>query len=163
MRVRPQTVFTLLIAIGLALLIVSTRSWSPTSRLFPLAIAVPALVLTLVQLVLDLRRRPAADGEEPPPIMDMSPDPSIPPEVVMPRALRMFGWLAGLMVGSWLVGFHIAVPAFMLLYYLIQARSSWLVAIVSTGVTSLLLFGLFDYLIHVYFPPSFLSQLLSGS
>ena len=50
------------------------------------------------------------------------------------RWVRIFGTTAGLMIGVWVLGFHIAVPAYTMFYLIMFGKMKWYWTIVPRGV-----------------------------
>ncbi len=55
MKIRPQTFFSLLVALFFGLLVWEAKEWRIQARLFPWVVGFPMLVLAAVHLVMDLR------------------------------------------------------------------------------------------------------------
>lgn len=68
------------------------------------------------------------------------------------RTWEIFGWIYGFILVLWLLGFHLAVPLTVFLY-LVQHRERWTVTIGLTAGSAVALWSIFDYLLHLPFPP----------
>jgi hypothetical protein len=104
-----------------------SQRWNPGVALLP-RIACGCGVL--VWLVYVARRvRPAAGQGQ---IMDLGFDEGeLERHVVIGRTLRFVLTTAGLFLGIWLIGFHIAVPIYMVLYLRIYGGVRWWVAVLA--------------------------------
>lgn len=150
MRISGYTInatFTFLIFILLIIALYTTREWSFQARLFPWTIGIPAIALALLQLLLDVFKK-KTDEDQDQGIMDLQVDRSIPPEQVVRRAANVFGWIFGLFITIWLLGFIISLPLFVLTYMSFQSRESWLSSLSWTVFTLIFMIGLFHYILR---------------
>lgn len=154
----PDFLLSVLVAAGVGFGLWETRSWPEEARLVPLFVGLPVLLLAAVQLGREAlhavrgRSGPSAD------ILDLSFDSSVPSSVAMQRGAIFFGWIVGLLLGIWLFGFLIAVPAYVLLYLKTQARASWRLTLVLTASMALLEVGLYDQILSTRWPAAALSD-----
>ena len=152
MRVETRTLFTAVLATGLAVAIYTARDWPFETRMLPWALGIPGLLMTLIQLLLDLRGAGRDEESVPADLIDLPSDTSLSPEIVARRASTFFGWFLGLIAGVWLFGFFIAVPAFVCLYLLLRAQERWWSALIYTGLTLAFLWLVFDRILRVLWP-----------
>ena len=128
----------------------SAREWPYATRLFVWAISVPTLLCLIAQLGIDLRRtKQPGTWENVVDTADLPVDRSIPLQIVFSRGMNFLGWFLGLFVGIWLIGFQVALPLFLILYLLTQARSGWLLSLVVAGSVMIVQFVLFDRLLQI--------------
>ena len=154
LRVNPGALFTLLILLIFFGGVFTARQWQFQARLFPWTIGIPALLLCVAQLAMDLFRTTESDNsDDVSGLMDLPVDRSVPVSVVVHRAVNSFGWIIGFMLVIWLIGFIISVPLFVLLYLLIQAREKLWVSLVYTGAMLIFLLGVFHQVLHIPWPP----------
>lgn len=130
----------ILLAAGYA--VFAARGWQWKAALFPLAIGIPLLCLALIEAIWAFRSKEAA-GE------------SMPRGIALPWAW-MFAFLASIV----LLGFPIAVAAFLLVYLKVQAKEGWLFSIVLTALVWGAFYGLFDSMLHLPFPAGWLFEWL---
>jgi putative tricarboxylic transport membrane protein len=83
---------------------------------------------------------------------------NLPPSVVTSRFLRYFGWLAAFLAVSTLIGFLPSVFLLVLLQSRLEFGQSWMFAIVSSVIVSVLLFLFFDTIFHLAWPVSVLGE-----
>ena len=153
-RFNPGALFTLLILLIFFGGVFTARQWQFQARLFPWTIGIPALLLCVAQLAMDLFRTTESDNsDDVSGLMDLPVDRGIPVSVVVRRAVNSFGWIIGFMLVIWLIGFIISVPLFVLLYLLIQAREKLWVSLVYTGAMLIFLLGVFHQVLHIPWPP----------
>jgi len=144
MRYNPNIWFDLFV---LALLGYGLWSISnfPTAeaRQFPTVIGVPALVLAVVQLFLDARKRTTDEG--PAAILDLPVDASIPPRIGLLRAAKAFGWILGFAGATLLFSLYVSLWAFVPPYLVVEAKASWRAALFTTAMVALVIFGVLGY------------------
>ena len=146
-----QIVFTLLMLVFFAFFVWEAKDWRPQARLYPWAIGSPMLVLALLQLVLALKgvEKKSDPGDTP---VDFQFSQTMDNSVARRRTLNIFSWIFGFLAGIWLLGFSLAVPAFVFLYLKVQSRERWLLSLALTGGAWLLFWGLFERLLRIPFP-----------
>jgi len=153
MKLKPQTIFNLLVLVFFVVFIYEAKDWRLQARLYPWAIGIPMLAIAIIYAFWELKGRPqkpAAQTSNTP--MDFQFTKGIDPVVARRRALTMFGWIFGFFAGIWLFGFHITIPAFVFLYLKVQSGEKWAISIALTAAAWLLFWGLFDWLLRLPFP-----------
>ncbi|MGH7848491.1 MAG: tripartite tricarboxylate transporter permease [Candidatus Binatia bacterium] len=146
-------VFTLLVVAFFAWTLWEAREWWFRARLFPWAIGFSGLALAFAQLYLDTgvlmktRRKRLVKARI--------------KSVVKKRTLGIAAWILGFFAAIWLLGFPIAVPLTTFLYLKIGAEERWPITTALTFIAWILFYGLFDYALHVPFPPGLLVDWLA--
>jgi hypothetical protein len=154
---------SIFITIIIAIAVVTATRWSWDTRLFPIVIGIPALLMALYQVIVEFKRwRQSAGPEQAPPaqIMDISIDQSIPKEVVARRTAVALAWIFSLVLAIWLVGFLIATPLFVFFYLRYEARATYPMAVLVAAVTLLFIWGLFDQILHTAWPDAVIFRIL---
>lgn len=121
------------------------------ARLYPLAIGIPMLILAIIQVFLDLKgvqSKPDSGGAP----VDFQVTQTVDPIVAKKRAIIIFSWIVGFLVGIWLLGFPIAIPLMVFTYLKIQSKESWVLSIVFTVVSFIFFWLLFVRLLNLPFP-----------
>ena len=137
--------FSILMLLVFAGALIEIREFVPGARLMPLVAAVPGLALAGLQVTRSLQGRSLAGDEGPPSPADLR------------SGLVGFLALGGFFILLWLVGFHIAAAALMLLFTLGQARMRPISALLFTAVTLAFLTA-FGSLLGVRWPDGILSH-----
>jgi len=81
--------------------------------------------------------------------------------VVVTRTLRLSTWFGGMLAAIWFVGYHVAVPAFVFFYLLVFGKTKWWLAAIGGAAFFLLIYGLFDLVLHTIWPQPALLRWLS--
>ena len=103
-------------------------TYAPETRMLPLVIGIPGLVLSIIQLFTELRARP---------------EPAVTPEEHA-REGRMFAWFF-IFVGSLILfGFLYAGPALVAAYLYFSGKEKWYVALVAAAFAWAILYGVFE-------------------
>ena len=139
------SVFLILIA---GYVIYSASLWSFKTGFFPIAIAIPLLILSVAHLCLELFG-PAEKASGPAVEAEFSQE--VPPEVAQRRVIAIFPWIAAFIVSVFLVGFPLAVPLFIFLYLKLQSQVSWVRSIVLTAATWGFFYAVFQRLVQLQF------------
>ncbi len=149
MRFPTRILFTLGVVILSAYAVISSRDWPLTMSLFPLIVGVPVLVLSLIQLGMELYQLRSAGGMKREDTGDLQVDLNMNSGVVAAKAGKFFGWILGFFFCVWVLGFFIAVPLYTLLYLKLDAKESWKLSIALTVATFIFFVGLFDQILHL--------------
>jgi len=132
-------IFSILMLLIFAGALLQIRTFVPGARLVPELAAVPGLALAGLQIVRSLQGRSQLGDDGPPSPADLR------------GGLVGFLTLGGFFILLWLVGFHIAAGALMLLYTLGLARMRPIPAVAFTAII-LAFLTVFGSLLGVYWP-----------
>jgi hypothetical protein len=131
-------VFT--IAVGLSF------TYTPEARFLPLVIGIPGLLLSVVQLVKELRERGIA--------------------VVTPeehaREWRMFAWFFSVVGGLVLFGFPYAGPLLVAAFLYFSGGEKWYVAVSAAIIAWSILYGVFERFLGLPLFEGLVSQWIYG-
>ena len=156
-RFQANALFTLVMLGIFASAVYTAWQWDfAIARIFPWAMGIPALILCMAQLYLDLFR-PTEVGKSG--FMDLPVDRSVPVSVVIRRASNIFGWILGLFFGTWLFGMIVTVPLFVVLYLTIQGQEKWRVSLVYMVAMMAFMIGVFHMVLNVPWPEALFPQL----
>jgi hypothetical protein len=161
-RLNPSFWLSLFFFAVIAVGVMTATQWRWDTRLFPWVVGIPALALTLWQLIADLRgSRAAADPEEGAPrsLVDVPIDESIPETVRFERTLKAMAWILGFIFSIWLMGFLIAIPLFVFCYLKLEARAATPMAILLALTAEFFVWGVFDAIMHLAWPEAALFRL----
>lgn len=144
----------------------SARDWPFDAKLVPYAATIAALVFAALNLATEVFTRGEAAG--PATVfrhatggVEIPPEPDLPaPAIVRVRALRYFGWLAGLGAGGVLIGFVPAIAVFVAAFMRAEFHERWRVALPAAAAVTAFLWGIFDRVLAVPWPPSLLGDAL---
>ena len=103
-------------------------TYPPETRLLPLVIGIPGILLGLIQVGMEIsaaRRRagPAESTEEDEP--DTGAGESPPSAVTVKRELVLLAYLATLAISIILFGFWLTIPVFVIVFLRLHERESW--------------------------------------
>lgn len=156
LRFNSKTLFTVVVAVLLALALWQSRNFGFRAGLFPWAIGIPTLLLALAQLGKDLlgreKPKPAAAAWE------VAAD--VPPEVASRRTVSILIWTVGFFIAIWLLGFSYSIPVSMILYLKFAGKEKWPMTIAVTFFTWLFIYGLFERALSIPFPEGLIFTLL---
>jgi uncharacterized membrane protein len=141
--------FALVLMAAFAYAMVTALSYPEGAKLFPLAIAIPSLVLAVVLAVISMRSRGTAVGPRPP---DPDEDPTLTAEERRRRTAVIAVWILGIFAAVYLLGFLVAIPVSAFAYLRFAARESWVTSATVAAVCWALVFGVFDRLLHLPLP-----------
>ncbi len=133
----PHVVFNLGLVILFAWVLWASRGFSVRAGLFPWVIGASTLALAIVQLARDLT------GEARAPAWSA---------VGARRTVAIVGWILGMFVAIWLLGFSIATLLTTFLYLKVGAGERWPLSVVLSLSSFALVYGLFERGLGVPFP-----------
>jgi tripartite tricarboxylate transporter TctB family protein len=163
MKLKPQLLFDLAVLFFFAIFVYEAKDWRLQARLYPWVIGISMLALSVVHIVLELRSgsdKPSAQPTAVP--VDIQFTQGVDPDVARRRAINVFCWIFGFFAGIWLLGFPLAVPAFIFLYLKVQSGERWGLSLALTGAAGLIFWGLFVRLLHIPFPEGAIFSLLGA-
>jgi hypothetical protein len=143
-----HVVFSLFLIVMSGYAIYSASGWSFKTGFFPIAIAVPLVILALIHLALELFGAPEAAENR---AADTEFSNDVSPTVARRRVITIFSWIAAFIVFVYLVSFPVAVPLFIFLYLKIQSSMSWPGSVALTAITWSFFYVIFERLINLRF------------
>lgn len=146
-RLDGRVLFSGGVALAAAWALVQTAGWPAKAALYPRAVGIPLLLLAASETLLSLRGREESEAVA----MDVALSADAAPDVARRRTLVAVAWLVGFYLAVLLVGFPVAVPAFVFGYLRAQAREGWPGALALTAGATLGFHLLFVRLLHVPF------------
>ena len=157
---RAGAKFTLFFSAIFSAAIVIGWQWPLIAKLMPVyVVAIPGLILALVQLYRDLtaweeRQGGPGGGIE----MDEVFATTLDTSTEMRRTLAFFSWFIGGAVAIWLLGIVIALPLLVLLYSSIDGKERWISSVLLSAGTFAFIWGLFEYLLEMRWPAGLFFQ-----
>lgn len=148
------------VAAAAAYALYASVGWPFRTALFPRVLAVPLLILAIVEMALSAF---GSEKEREGHAVDFEFTADVPPELARQRTLALFSWLAAFFALILLVGFLWAVPLFVLLYLRIAGKESWRLTLALTLIAWAFMEGLFHRLLHLPFPQGWLFSALGLS
>ena len=137
--------FLLLVA---GYVIFTASKWSFKTGFFPLAIAIPLLLLVLVHFYLEMFG--AAETSKGPAI-DADFAGEVPDKVARRRAFAIFAWIGAFILSVYLIGFPLTVPLFIFCYLNFHSGIGGLHSLALMGITWGFFYLVFQRLVHIQF------------
>lgn len=152
-KLTGNLIFAVFVSLIVVTSLVTSLEWSFATRLFPWAMGIPALILCVIQLFVEISRaRGVTAQEDNSGVMDLTADRDVPLAQVLRRGGNIFAWIVGLFASIMLIGFVITAPLFIWLYLTFQAREKWWISLLCTAVIVVFLLGLFHFILRVPWP-----------
>jgi hypothetical protein len=85
---------------------------------------------------------------------------SLDADHAVPRAWRHFGWIAGFLIVSAMIGLLPAIALLILLQSRFEFRESWLFSVLAATIVTVALWLVFDRIFSIAWPSSFLGDAL---
>jgi len=128
--------------------ILTASRWSFKTGFFPLAVAIPLLLLVLIHLYLELFGAPETHKG---PAVDANFSGGVDESIAHRRVFTIFSWIAGFILTVYLISFPLTVPLFMFLFLKFQSDASWFQSLALTAITWVLFYLFFQRLVHIQF------------
>jgi hypothetical protein len=122
--------------------------YPPDARFMPFIVGIPAIVLCLLRLGLDLRDA----------LRSKAPAPAAHDERTVRREMIMWAYFIGLAGGLLLFGFLLAIPVFVVVFLRHRAQTSWRFALGLTAAASVVLYVVFVQVLGVALHPGFVTE-----
>jgi len=133
--------------------------WPFRTNIIILLLGGAAVILLTVQLYKEVFSKESS--KEKSSGMDVVVDESQKGKEATKRILVFWGWLVGLFLGIWLIGFPVAVPLFAFLYPQLNG-SRWYWSLFIALLCLFFTYGLFEMVIHAPWPEPFILRLIMG-
>jgi hypothetical protein len=150
-KIRPPAIFSFCALIFFIVWVYYAQEWRLQARLYPWAIGFPMVIFAVIQVILDLRGVKSKETSDGAPV-DFQFTKDIDPALAKKRAIVMFTWFFGFLLGVWLLGFPISIVIMMFSYLKIQSRESWVTSIGLTAIAISVFWMLFVKLLTLPFP-----------
>jgi hypothetical protein len=157
LRLDGATVFSLFLVLLFGWALWQSRDFGPRAGLFPWAIVIPSLGLAIVQFARDAAGRRSGAALD---AIETGPD--LPPGVAARRTAEICAWILGMFAAIWLVGFSSATLVTAFLYLKVGARERWPISIALSLASYAFVYGLFERVLAIPFPPGLLFAWLGG-
>ncbi|WP_027211070.1 tripartite tricarboxylate transporter permease [Burkholderia sp. WSM2232] len=157
--VKPEDlVYVFFIGVGIYML-VTAQSWLLMARIGPTVIASMLVIAGTFSLIYKILVIPAHGAAAPAGggiHMDVSSDhgEKLPNHVTLMRAAKFFGWFVAFLACMSLIGMIPTVPIIIVAYMRIEGRESWRLSLILAACVTALIYGVFDQIIHIPWPPS---------
>jgi hypothetical protein len=138
-------------------MLVESAKWNPGVALLPRIASSLGLIVLVVYAI--QRFRPRTQGQ----IMDMGfNEEGLTRSVVIERTLRFVLTTAAFFIAIWLVGFHVAVPIYMVLYLTVYGKVRWWAALLSAAGFLIFMVVAYDIVIRSVWPEPVIRLPLPG-
>ncbi|WP_250502478.1 tripartite tricarboxylate transporter permease [Caballeronia sp. AZ7_KS35] len=161
---REDLVYVFFIGIGLYML-VSSQHWLLMARIGPTVVASILVIAATVSLAYKVFVIPAhgvvrSGGVH----MDVpgNHDEKLPVATELARAARFLGWFLAFLVCMSVIGMLPTVPVMIVGYMRIDGREPWKLSLILAVCVTAFLYLVFDQILHIPWPDSFLGQWLPG-
>ena len=147
MRVSGRTLMTLAAVAAVGALVFTAWSWPFRAALFPLAVGIPVLLLTVIELICVITGRTETLAEESLGT-DFRLSETADPRLAERRTVAIILWIIGFLLLILLTGFPIAIALFFVMYLRFGADESWGTTITTASVAWAAFYVLFIWLLN---------------
>ena len=140
-------------------------TYPPETRLLPLVIGIPGILLTLTQVgveIADLRRKTeSATGAEAAEL-DIDAEETAPAAATIKSEIVLLAYLAALAGAILLFGFWLTIPVFVIVFLRFHERESWRLTLSLALGAWVTLYLIFDRLLEILVHRGFVIDLVFG-
>ncbi len=158
MRFKPSDLFTVFIILVLAAAVAVASQWVLRASIIILFLGSLGVVLATAQLAIDCLPRKRVTAAPSRPTMELPIFEDKNPKETLRGTFEIWGWLVGMLVLIRIIGLDLALPVFVFAYARFYGASWRLCAILALMIAAFI-FGIYDQIMHVYWPESVLGDL----
>ena len=158
MHFKATDLFTVFIILVLGVAVYTASHWELRASIIVLSLGSMGVLMASAQLVLDCLDS-NRDGEPKKLDMELPTIKDTDPNKTFWGTMEIWGWLAGLFLAIHVIGLRAALPVFVLVYAKFYG-ASWRLALILTAMITAFILGVYDNIMHVYWPDSVLGDLL---
>ncbi|MGZ5437854.1 MAG: tripartite tricarboxylate transporter TctB family protein [Candidatus Binatia bacterium] len=147
MRVSGRTLMTLAVVAIVGAMVFTAWGWPFRAALFPLAVGVPVLLLTLIELICVISGRTETLEEESLGA-DFRLSETADPQLAGRRTVAISLWIIAFLLLILLVGFPIAIALFFVMYLRFGAAESWSATLTTASAAWASFYILFVWLLN---------------
>lgn len=160
MRFRPTDFFTLFVALAILGAIIFAWDWPLRASIIVLVLGSIGFVMVMVQLMLDVRGNKGTT-EAPELAFEIPSFETSDPATQEKGVLEIWAWLVGLLLAVFLIGLPLSLALFVFLYTKVYG-GSWAVSLGMAGAIAAFEYGVYDRIMHVYWPEALIWELFGG-
>ncbi|MDH3240903.1 MAG: hypothetical protein OEO83_09575, partial [Alphaproteobacteria bacterium] len=150
------TVFIIAILVAA---VVTASQWQLRASIIILVLGSLGAVFATAQLVLDVTGRTRTGAAvSARPTMELPAFEDTDPRSTLWGTVEIWGWLLGLLALTFVTGLDLALPLFVLIYARFYGANWWLAGGLAVALGAFI-FGVYDQIMHVYWPESILGDL----
>ena len=131
--------------------LIEALTYNRLARMVPVVVAIPILILCLVLFFTDLKKYRDKSSDE-----KHTTQTGKKANVTTRKEIETFLWVIGFAIGIWLVGYHITIPVFTLLFTRFVGKDSWKIAIGLAVGAEAFVYGIFVTVVKIYLYPGLL-------
>lgn len=164
MKMKGKNIFSLFMVVFFAATILMSIGYPEKARMVPLVIAIPGIVLALIQLIADLTgRKPKAGGAGEPKTQtdEVAEETGLTPQEIKKRELIMVLWILAVLGLVLVFGFWIAIAATLLFFTKLYGKESWKVSIWSAVGGLSFIYVIFQLVLEVPLFEGFLFRFIA--
>ncbi len=162
-KLTPRALFPAALVLLFAAMLAETASWETQAKIVPVIVGGLALAFGLLAACSELfQRGEAAQAAKGGAIhMDIASHVAhLPTAQKFARGGMFFGWIAAFLASMATLGLIPTVPIFIVSYMRLEGRERWSVTVPMAAAMTLFIYGLFDRLLAIPWPPSLIGTLL---
>ena len=158
MQFKASDLVTIFVIFLLGGAVAVASQWELRASIIILVLGSLGVLMATVQLVMDVFPRGGAGTISARPTMELPKFEDKDPKAALRGTFEIWGWLIGLLVFIRILGLDLALPAFVLVYVKFYG-GSWRLSIGLAAMIAAFIFGIYDQIMHVYWPESVFGDL----
>ncbi|MCZ6638321.1 MAG: hypothetical protein O7C66_09030 [Alphaproteobacteria bacterium] len=158
MRFKASDLVTVFVIFVLGGAVAIASQWELRASIIILLLGSLGVLMATAQLAIDIFPRGRAAAAPARPTMELPIIEDKDPKAALRGTFEIWGWLLGLLAFIRIVGLDLALPIFVLVYVRFYGGSWRLSAFLSVMIAAFI-FGIYDQIMHVYWPESVFGDL----
>ncbi len=158
MRFKASDLVTVFVIFVMAGAVAIASQWELRASIIILVLGSLGVLMATAQLAIDIFPRGRAAAAPARPTMELPTIEDKDPKAALRGTFEIWGWLLGLLAFIRIVGLDLALPIFVLVYVRFYG-GSWRLCAFLTVMIAAFIFGIYDQIMHVYWPESVFGDL----
>lgn len=168
-RFKFMNLFPIFMLCILSWMLFEASGWNFAAKIIPMIVGIGGLFFCALSLFDDtcksevhaarVAAREEAGQSEEKMHMDIGSNIThLPGKIIILRGMIFFGWLVAFLISMWLIGIIPTVPLFIIALMRVEGPEPWRIVLLMAFCMTALVYGLFDQLLTIPWPPSLLGQ-----
>jgi putative tricarboxylic transport membrane protein len=164
-----QNVFPVFLLALFAAMMSEAVTWNPLARIVPLIVGIGAILFCSLALGVQIFKREKVKREDNDAVamakvtqkihMDIRSNVAhLPARTILVRGTIFFGWMVAFLISMAVIGILPTVPLFVTAFMRLEGREKWRIVIPMAAIMCLFIYGLFDQLLAIPWPPTVLGD-----
>lgn len=159
MKFKTADIFTVFVILILVAAVATASRWELRASIMILVLGGFGIVAATTQLLFDVFKANASTAVRAKPTMELPTFEDADPRATLIGTFEIWAWMIGVVVATRIFGLPLTLPLFVVVYARFYG-ASWKMALFLAALIAAFIFGVYQQIMHVYWPESLLGDLL---